>query len=122
MDGSRSEFFSLFGNWVYLVARTRDVGTLSQFLTDHPVSPAHLASITTLLPGAHHLGMNWSRAWALRALGFRAASAPDRASFDGAFLDHVQTAMNHHATWAGDYFNYDHWVPQFAVYAVTEGW
>jgi hypothetical protein len=120
-DAGRSEFFSRFGNWAYLIATTRDAATLTQFLSDHPVAQADLPSITTLLPGAHHLGMNWSRAWALRALSRRAESPADRTRFDAAFLDHVQTAMGHHALNAGNYFNYDHWVPQFAVYALTEG-
>jgi hypothetical protein len=118
-DATHSDFFSTFGNWAYLIAKTRDAQSVAAFLREHPLSDEEIRPVR-LLPGAHHLGMTWSRAWALRALS-RAATDPDvRARLDQAFLDHVQTGMRQHAKYAGNYGAYDHWVPQFAVYAVTE--
>jgi hypothetical protein len=120
-DARRPEFFSRFGNWVYLVAGTQDRDTLAAFLEAHPVADGALQPVRTLLRGAHHLGMNWSRAWALRALSRLAPKSEDRKRFDRAFLEHVKTGMEHHKTHADRYWAYGHWVPQFAVYAVTEG-
>ena len=64
--------------------------------------------------------MNWSRAWALRALARRAPDAATRARLENAYLEHVRAGMRQHAAHAGDFMAYDHWVPQFAVYALTE--
>jgi hypothetical protein len=129
-DASTPEFFSEFGNWLYLVAEVEDADTLAAFLNSHPVSDAALRPVEKLLPhphapsavfhvAAHHLGMNWSRAWALRRLSL-VAPEPERQRFHDAFLAHVQVGIRDHLKYAGDFHSYGHWVPQFAVYALTE--
>jgi hypothetical protein len=118
-DARSSEFFSRFGNWAYLIALTQDQTTLASFLRDHPL-PDEVIRPVGLLPGAHHLGMTWSRAWALRSLNRLAPDPATRARFERAFFDHVATGMRQHEIHSGNYTVYDHWVPQFAVYAITE--
>jgi|GEM_PF-627697 len=118
-DGRSPEFFSRFGNWAYLIALTQDRTTLRSFLRDQSL-PDEVIQPVALLPGAHHLGMTWSRAWALRALSRLAPDPAARARFEKAYLDHVATGMRQHMTHSGDFMVYDHWVPQFAVYAITE--
>jgi hypothetical protein len=75
--------------------------------------------VEALPRAAHALGMNWSRAWAFKAL---AAAAPEagRPRFQAAYQAHVTAAWRHHGQKAGDKWAYDHWVPQFAVYALTD--
>ncbi|MHC4778371.1 MAG: DUF2891 family protein [Planctomycetota bacterium] len=119
-DGERPEFFSRFGNWVHLVARTQDSETLESFLERHPIRDEHLTPIQNLLDPAHHLGMNWSRAWALKALSSAAPLPGDRIRFLEAYERHVEVGLEHHEEHKDRYGAYGHWVPQFAVYALTE--
>lgn len=118
-DDARSpEFFSRFGNWAYLIALTQDQATIAAFLRDRPL-PDDVIQPVKLLPGAHQLGMNWSRAWALRVLSRVAPDPATQARLERAYLDHIATGMRQHMSYSGDFFAYDHWVPQFAVYAIT---
>ncbi len=119
-DQGRPEFFSRFGNWAYLVVRTQDKDAIAAFLAKHPVADADLAPVE---PGAkdHHLGMNWSRAWALASLAAAVPEGPERTRLRTAFSAHVAAGIRTHDLRAGDFRAYDHWVPQFAVYALTDG-
>ncbi len=65
-DFKRPEFFSRFGNWAYLIAHTQDGATLAEFLKAHPIDDDELRPVEPVAGVAHHLGVNWSRAWALR--------------------------------------------------------
>lgn len=117
-DAGRAEFFSRFGNRAHLVASAipAELGT---FLDAHPVEDAHLAPVTALLAASHHLGMNWSRAWALRSLAVHAPDTRDRERFGNAYRAQAETGMKHHDRHKDRYGAYGHWVPQFAVYALT---
>ncbi|MHC5040458.1 MAG: DUF2891 family protein [Planctomycetota bacterium] len=116
-DKERPEFFSRFGNWATLIAETQEPGVLADFLKSHPVRDEDLAPVEPKPGAAHHLGMNWSRAWALRALGD--VLEGERERMVRAYTAHVRTAMKHHETHGQDYRAYGHWVPQFAIYALT---
>ena len=118
-DTERQEFFSRFGNWVSLVAETMDEKTLAAFLKKHPIKDEDLKPIVHASPRAHHYGMNWSRAWALKALSRRAPKA-DRVRFATAYDAHVRQGLKEFEKHSGNYAAYDHWVPQFAVYALTD--
>lgn len=120
-DAETPEFFSRFGNWAYLVANTRDADTLGKFLDARRIGDEELRPIETPRPQAHHAGMNWSRAWALRALSRACAREADRRRFDRAFLEHVRVGLRQFEGQAKDDLKFGHWVPQFAVYALTEG-
>jgi hypothetical protein len=119
-DFKRPEFFSRFGNWAYLIAHTQDGATLAEFLKAHPIDDDELRPVEPVAGVAHHLGVNWSRAWALRALARKTQDPQQRERFDQAYLAHVNAGMAEHEKAKDDYRNYGHWVPQFAVYALTE--
>ncbi len=119
IDAAQGDFFSTFGNWAYLIVKTQNSETVAVFSRANSLPDDEIRPVRPLA-GAHHLGMTWSRAWALRALSRAATDSATRRRLDKAFLDHVQTGMHQHAKHAGNYGAYDHWVPQFAVYAITE--
>jgi hypothetical protein len=118
-DLQRPEFFSRLGNFALLTVKARPAG-LSGLLKVHGRVDDALRPIEALPRSAHALGMNWSRAWAFKALAAAVPDAVDRQRFQAAYASHVAAAWRHHAQKAGDKWAYDHWVPQFAVYALTE--
>ena len=131
-DASSPEFFSPLGNWAYLVATTQDAKVLQVFLDRQGIPDADLKPVEALhpyphglpekpMPIPHQLGLNWSRAWALKALSKAAPGEKDRKRFEAAYRAHVDAAMKRHEAYGGDFWLYGHWVPQFAVYALTEG-
>lgn len=120
LDFERPDFFSPFGNHAYLIAKTQDNANIARFLDQHPIAEAHLRPADPLLPNAHHLGINWSRAWALKALSRCATNESQREQFEKAYQAHVSMGMKHHQQNVGNFGRYDHWVPQFAVFAITE--
>lgn len=114
------EFFSVHGNWVHLVLETQDQATIDSFLAMQSAHPDH----HLLVPGVvsvHSLGLTWSRIWALIGLAKHAADPADRSRFRRSAALHVEVAMQRHAIHSGSFFAYDHWIPQFAVYAMTPG-
>ena len=50
----------------------------------------------------------------------RTPDAADRKRFQKSFEAHVAQGMKQHEVSKDDYWAYGHWVPQFAVYALTE--
>jgi len=119
-DHKSPDFFSRFGNWAYLIAKTQEVAVVEDFLRQHPLADDDLRPVDPLLRPAHHLGVNWSRVWALRALARKCGDENQRERLDAASRRHIETAWKHHQAHVGNYDSYDHWVPQFAVYALTE--
>lgn len=119
-DAKRPEFFSRFGNWVYLVLETQDEPTRKAFLEAHPIPDQDLVPVAVGPKAIHHLGMNWSRAWALKSLLRHTTDAGARKKLQAAFDAHVEAGTKAHAERVGEYLAYDHWVPQFAVYALTD--
>lgn len=119
-DYRRAEFFSRFGNWAYLIAHTHDAAATNDFWKSRDVRDDELRPVEPTAGVAHHLGVNWSRAWALRAISRQVQDEKERARLTKAYLQHVKTGMAEHEKSKDDYRNYGHWVPQFAVYALTE--
>jgi hypothetical protein len=62
----------------------------------------------------HHYALNFSRGWALLALG---AGLNDE-RFVSLALDHIETNLHHPSWWRGDYRAVSHWVPQFGIFAL----
>ncbi len=120
-DRENTDFFSRFGNFACLQAKTRDAAGFAEFLKSCPIPEKDLAPLVETDDADHHLGTNWSRAWSLKALAAAAPGEEDRKRFRKAFEAHVVQGMKQHEKSKGDYYAYDHWVPQFAVYAVTDG-
>ena len=131
-DFGSQGFFSLFGNWAYAVLKTQPPEAARAFLARRPIRDADLRPVTDLMPWPHDpaakprpddhsLGLVWSRAWALAALARSPAVSPaDRARFQKAYDAHVAEGLRQFQEYGGDYESYGHWVPQFAVYALTE--
>jgi hypothetical protein len=119
-DFRRPEFFSRFGNWAYLIAHTQDDPAVSEFWKAHPASDNDLKPIEPAGGVAHYLGMNWSRAWALKAIASKIQDPKEQKRLERAYSEHVASGMALHEKSKDDYRNYGHWVPQFAVYAITE--
>ncbi len=116
LDAERPDFFSAYGNWVHLLARTRpDVARA--LLTAGRLDLARLDPVGAAGGEVHRAGVDWSRAWAIRSL---AGLGGEHERLEGAYARHVEAAWAHHVRARGDYEAYDHWVPQFAVYALTE--
>lgn len=111
-DFRRPAFFSLWGNWAYLIAHTMSEEDLRAWYRLHPLGDPDPVW-RTLNP--HHLGMVWSRAWAIGTLARRLNDPSLRWSY----LRHVEEGLRQRDLHAGNYLEYDHWVPQFAVYALT---
>ena len=114
-DRHEREFFSLRGNWLYLIAHAMPAA-LDRML-DAAALDATLLAPVQVTGGAHHYGVNWSRAWMLHRL---AILHPEEPLYREAFDAHVAVGIRDHAKMANDYLAYGHWVPQFAVYALTE--
>lgn len=118
-DAERPDFFSREGGWLYLLARAGTPQALERHLAAHPLG--QLDPVQPLAKKPHHFGMNWSRAWALRALERRVSDPALRHRLDVAYRAHVRAGLAAHAAHADDYRAYGHWVAQFAVYALSEG-
>jgi hypothetical protein len=126
-DADPNAFMSTFWSSVYVIALATDATETLSVLDPASIPDEAL----TPLPdpgdsGAHHLGINWSRAWAIKALARRANEAlgPTHATTQRlvrAYHAHVHAGRERHFRYRGDYRAYDHWVPQFAVYAITDG-
>ena len=128
-------FLSPFWSWVYILARTQtdavlrdliNVETLSESLQPMPSQEISRGRI-------HHLGMNWSRAWAIKSLARRVYSWNSHQDILGelvkAYHAHIQQSLNVHEEFSRDnpeieereaYYSYYHWVPQFGIYAITD--
>ena len=119
-DLSSNRFFSTFGNWHHVVHATRDPGVVDAFwkLQD-PIPDGHL--VVNSVSSAHSYGLGWSRVWALRDMASSAPTPHDRTRFHRSALEHVAAGMQRHFLLKDNFLDYGHWVPQFAVYAVTEG-
>lgn len=119
LKDDKNEFFSKYGNWLYLVTKSQSAEATQTFLNDHPINENDLKPITG--ETMHSYGVNWSRAWAFKSAASRLPEGdPKRAVLNDAFNRHIEFALSNHEKNANNY-GYTHWIPQFAVYAMTEG-
>jgi hypothetical protein len=117
LDPSLS-FFSTFGNWHHVVSETQPLAVAQGFWQiQDPIMDKHLA--VNGIGTAHSYGMGWSRLWCLRSMASTTPSGADRRRFLRSANAHLALGMQRHYQLKGDFMNYDHWVGQFAVYAVT---
>ncbi len=114
IDFTRSDFFSLWGNWAHLLG-LRDPLALESWLDQQVISDADLQVITST-SSAHQLGMNPSRVWGLSW----AAQVSDDPRFKTAISEHVTEIEKTHINSSSNYGAYGHWVPQFATYALSQ--
>ena len=114
IDHSRRDFFSLWGNWALLLG-LYDEGKLRDWLPQQQIADDALRPIARA-NSAHQLGINPSRAWGL----WWAHRATGESRFGQAIDAHWSQMRDTHASRGADYFAYGHWVPQFALYAITQ--
>lgn len=119
-DTGRREFFSRRGNWDYAVCVTQPADVVAKYRKAHPFPTAELPPVATPRTAVHELGMNWSRAWAFTRLLASKPPADDVPRIKKALAAHIKAGQTAHTAHVGRYLAYDHWVPQFAVYALTE--
>jgi hypothetical protein len=114
-DLCAQEFFSVAGNWIYCVIATQTTNTITSFLERNALAIDYLTPVQ-VGDKVHHLGMNWSRAWAFKSMGKMEE-----------YHNHVQQAWKIHQQISStskflshdSYYAYDHWVPQFITYALA---
>ncbi len=114
-DRVHPDFFSPRANWLYLIAHAQPAALRA--MLDAAALDERVLAPVEITRAAHHHGVNWCRAWMLHRL---ALQVPDEPLFRDAFDAHVATGVRDHDRALGNYRAYDHWVPQFAVYALTE--
>ena len=107
-------FFSVYGNYLHLLQQTGLNEKLQALLMARPISDEQLQPINTLR-GAHHLSINYARAWALWSV-FLATGEP---RYQAAYGAHLERNYGLHHSTKDDYHRYGHWVPQFGIYAMT---
>ncbi len=126
-DHDPASFFSAYWSQAYVIALTQTPARALAILRPELLSDAALTPLAD--PGVrsdvHHLGINWSRAWGIKALARHAvaslgASHPTSVRLSAAYHAHVRAGRERHLRYRGDYYAYDHWVPQFAIYAITD--
>ncbi len=114
IDLDRPDFFSVWGNWAHLLG-LRDREKLKTWLDQQVISSEDLAVVANP-NSAHQLGMNPSRAWGLSWV----VQVSDEPKFADALTAHIAAIEQTHEEEKNDYFAYGHWVPQFAMYALTQ--
>ena len=114
MDITRPDFFSLWGNWAHLLG-LRDPKALRAWLDQQAIADGDLRALSDS-NSSHQLGMNPSRLWGLSW----AAQVSDDPRFRSAINNHVMAIENTHIEERNNYGAYGHWVPQFAMYGLTQ--
>lgn len=120
-DLNSARFFSTFGNWHHLIHSTQDAATRAQWWSIQDPIVVHSLVVNETSSFAHSKGLSWSRLWALRGMMVDAPTAAERRRFHRSAAEHVKVGMERHWMFEGNFGAYDHWVPQFAIYGVTQG-
>jgi hypothetical protein len=136
LDSDPDAFLSPFWSWVYLLARTQPDETLRRLVNVDRIGEGRLRPMARQeITGrrVHHLGMNWSRAWAIKALARRVLSWKSRRwpaeRLVESYHAHIESGLRAHEDFTREhpdvdqweaYYAYYHWVPQFGIYAITD--
>lgn len=119
-DKAGTQFFSIYGNWVHLILETQDPTTIKRFLeVQNNIPDAALDLPNPAL--AHGWGVVWSRVWAFEALAqAKQYSDPlESLRLRIASRKHALFGMQIHKAQKPNFVGYTHWVPQFAVFALS---
>jgi hypothetical protein len=134
LESDPNAFLSPFWSWVYLLVKTQPIDTLINMIN---VKELRKDLLSPVVQGeadpkkVHHYGINWSRAWAIKALTKSISSMSLEYSkiLITAYHNHIKQGLNTHEEYSRahpdieekeSYYSYYHWVPQFAIYALTE--
>ena len=135
-DRDPKAFLSPFWSWIYLLAKTQPDETLRKLVDVNGIGDDRLRPVARQEVSrgrVHHLGMNWSRAWAIKSLARRMSSWDPRRypaeRFVESYHAHLELGLRVHEDFNRShpdieekeaYYAYYHWVPQFGIYAITD--
>ncbi len=114
-DINNKGFFSVVGNVVLCVYKTQTTENLEKFNELNQNMFDFLDPID-IGKKVHQLGLNWSRAWSLKISGFNEKYWKHLSK---GWCLHNQIKKEKKFEEFDSYYAYDHWVPQFIVYAIT---
>jgi hypothetical protein len=112
-DRERGHFMAVCTNWAALVSRVLERDEYAQWLGKF-IEPNGLPSPVSKPVGAHHFGLNFSRAWGLWDI----YSKTDRADVAKSYAAHLSKGYSPASNWRGDYGEVGHWVSQFGMFAL----
>ena len=110
-------FFSTAGNTALLIAAIASIDRNYGYLNDRPTSTDDVLDVPPPRSSAHSVGLFFSRAWGLKAM-YRLTGDD---AFETAYSRHVETGLAELRRRASDFEGVGHWVPQFAIFALTLG-
>jgi hypothetical protein len=126
-DTNADLYFSTYWNWVYVITTAYDAEQALQIVAPENLPSAALTPIPepASTTDVHHLGVNWSRAWGVKALArdliqVRGGEDPTTKKLVAAYYEHVRAGRARHEKYKDNYYSYSHWVPQFGIYAITD--
>lgn len=99
--------------WAWLLSKTLPAAEFGPWLQRSKLAE-NLPKSVAKPRGAHHFGLNFSRAWGL--WGLYQATGDRR--FARAYAGHVRQTYRRPAHWRGDYRKVGHWVAQFGLFAI----
>jgi hypothetical protein len=108
----RGHFMAVCTNWAALVARVLEKDEYLQWLERFVQLNGIPAAVKTPA-GAHHFGLNFSRAWGLWDIYAKSG----REDIAIAYADHLNHGFSPKSNWSGDYRAVGHWVAQFGMFA-----
>ena len=135
-DRDPKAFLSPFWSWIYLLAKTQSDEVLLEMVDVNGIGDDRLHPLARQEVSrgrVHHLGMNWSRAWAIKSLARRMLSWDSRRYQAERLVEsyhaHLEQGLRVHDDFVRAhpeieeeeaYYSYYHWVPQFGIYAITD--
>ncbi|MBU7005007.1 MAG: DUF2891 family protein [Theionarchaea archaeon] len=135
-DRAPRAFLSPFWSWIYLLVKTQPDEALRELVDVDEIGDEWLRPMARQEVSrgrVHHLGMNWSRAWAIKCLARRMSSWDPREypaeRLVKSYHAHLEEGLRAHDDFVRAhpdieeeeaYYSYYHWVPQFGIYAITD--
>jgi len=113
-DKSNSDFFSLWGNFSYMLSFILDDSEYNKWLKKQIYTPELIKPVEHINSN-HHLGVNYSRAWGF----WKAFEKSNNDKFLYAYDNAINMGFSFHKKYKGNYSAYGHWVPQFGILALT---
>lgn len=107
-------FFSRWSNLAHLLSHTMTRQEMLHWENQYQQNKELLRPVRKYR-GAHHLAINYSRAW-----GFWSVyNKTNKTQYLEAYLSHTEKSLALHARYKDDYRRYGHWVSQFGIYALS---
>lgn len=126
-DSDPSAFFSKYWSWSYAVSEMLDSQAAIDVIKPESIPDAALTPVPDPAgtDQVHHIGINWSRSWAIKSLAAQVIAVKGAGDAQAkrlvkSYHEHVQAGRKRHEKYKGNYYAYDHWVPQFGIYAITD--